>query len=151
MTTNRIDAKVPPHSVYAVLLDAYAYPKWVVGSKRIRGVDPDWPAPGSRFHHTVGAPAVDVDDSSKLLEADEDRRVVLEVRFRPAGVGVVTMELEPTEDGRRTRISMTERPKAGPVHQWWSRPLEALTFVRNQLSLRRLAHLAEQRAMSSPR
>ena len=146
MTTNHADVEASPRDVYDVLLDPYAYAKWVVGSKRVRRVDPNWPAVGARFHHTVGPPGVDINDSSKLLELEENRRVVLEVRFRPAGVAVVAIELEPRDEDRRTHITMTEHPKRGPVRKWWSKPLAAATSLRNVISLRRLARICEQRA-----
>ena len=146
MTTIHADVQASPQDVYAVLIDPYAYAKWVVGSKRVRSVDPNWPAVGARFHHTVGPPGVDIDDSSKLLELEENRRVVLEVRFRPAGVAVVAIELDSRDDDRRTHITMTEQPKSGPVRRWWSKPLAAATSLRNVISLRRLARLCEQRA-----
>ena len=80
------------------------------------------------FHHTVGAPGVDIDDSSKLVELETDRRVVLEVRFRPAGIGVVTLDLERKSEGRRTLVTMTEHPQSGAVRRWWSPALDALTM-----------------------
>jgi uncharacterized protein YndB with AHSA1/START domain len=146
MTTNHIDVDASPHAVYDVLLDAHAYADWVIGSKRVRYVDPEWPAPGARFHHTVGAPGVDIKDSSKLLELDADHRVVLEVRFRPLGTAIVVMDLEPLDDGSRTHITMTENPKSGPVHRLPAFVIAVITSIRNAFSLRRLARLAEQRA-----
>ena len=41
--------------VWSVLSDGWLYPLWVVGASRMRDVDPDWPAVGSRIHHSVGA------------------------------------------------------------------------------------------------
>ena len=146
MTTNHIDIDVPPRAVFAVLMDAYAYPEWVVGTKRVRGTDPDWPAVGARFHHAVGVPGVELKDSSKLLEIEDDRKVLLEVRFRPAGVAIVRIELEPGAGGQRTHVTMNEVPKSGPARTWWSKPLELLIVGRNAWSLRRLAHLCEHRA-----
>ena len=150
MTTNHIDIDVPPSAVFAVLMDAYAYPEWVVGTKRVRGTDPNWPAVGARFHHAVGAPGVELKDSSKLLEVEEDRKVLLEVRFRPAGVAIVRLELEPIAGGGRTHVTMSELPKSGPARKWWSKPLELLTAGRNEWSLRRLARLCEQRERNTP-
>jgi uncharacterized protein YndB with AHSA1/START domain len=148
MSTNRRAVDAPPARVFEVLMDPYAYADWVVGSKRIRRVDDDWPSVGSRFHHTVGAPGVDVHDSSKLLECVRDQRIALEVRFRPLGVGVVTMDLEPIGNGR-TRVTMTEALRHGPMDALWSRPLDWLVHVRNEISLRRLAGLAEVRLTDS--
>ncbi len=144
MTTNRMEVAAPPATVYRVLMDPYAYAEWVVGSKRVRGVDDDWPAPGSRFHHTVGGPGVDIDDSSKLIATEADRRVELEVRFRPVGVGIVTIMLEPIGSDR-TRVTMTEHPKEGAVRHWWSPPLQAITYARNAYALRRLARISARR------
>ena len=45
---------VPPEAVWDVLAEPGSYGYWVVGSKAIRDADPDWPAPGSKFHHTIG-------------------------------------------------------------------------------------------------
>src|SRR3954451_21888989 len=44
----------PPDEVFAVLADARSYGEWVVGSKDVRAADPGFPAPGSRFPHSVG-------------------------------------------------------------------------------------------------
>ena len=41
-----------PDDVLRVLADGWTYANWVVGSSRIRGVDPTWPAPGSRIAHS---------------------------------------------------------------------------------------------------
>ena len=73
--------------------DSYAY--WVVGSKRIRDADASWPAPGSRFHHTVGVGPLTVDDHTESLAADRPRRLVLRANARPLGVAKVEIELEP--------------------------------------------------------
>ena len=49
MAQNEITVGVAPDEMFAVLLDPYAYPKWVVGTRRIREVDRDWPRPATRF------------------------------------------------------------------------------------------------------
>ena len=54
MARNQRDIDAPPERVFAVLADPRCYPEWVVGSKEIRAADPGFPAPGTRFHHTVG-------------------------------------------------------------------------------------------------
>jgi uncharacterized protein YndB with AHSA1/START domain len=145
VTTNAVESKASPHDVYLVLIDARAYPRWVLGAKRVRAVDPTWPAVGARFHHTIGAPTVDIDDSTKIVELVADRRVVLEARFRPLGTAVVTIDLDPLEGGR-TRITMSEAPRSGPIRKWWSIPLATSTGLRNAVSLRRLARLSEHRS-----
>ena len=67
-TSRQIDAS--PAAVFAVLVNPETYPKWLVGADRIRGVDPDWPAIGSKFHHVVGFGPFKIADSTR---ADRDR------------------------------------------------------------------------------
>src|SRR4029079_17386931 len=86
---NSINVHADADAVFDVLDNAYAYPRWCVGTRRIRAVDPDWPAVGSRFHHAVGSAAGELHDSSKVLERDRPNRIVLEVRLRPACVAQV--------------------------------------------------------------
>src|SRR4051794_7870103 len=113
MSRNSISVSAPPEAVFAVLDDAYAYPGWVVGTRRIRRVDPDWPAVGSRFHHAVGTAAGELHDSSKVLERVAPDRLVLEVRFRPTGVASV--EIDVTRDGDCSVVTLAESPTSGPV------------------------------------
>ena len=137
VVSTEIDATA--EEIFAVLADGYAYDDWVVGAKQIRHVDPDWPAVGSKFHHEIGVGPIDVRDSSKVLDADPPRRLLLEVRFRPAGVATVEMTMEPLDHGR-TKVVMVETPECGPA-----RSLALLTsmmlFVRNEWSLHRLKRL----------
>ena len=61
----------PPSAVYDVLADPETYPDWLVGADHMRGVDPDFPNPGSKFEHSVGpGGALTVDDETESLEAD---------------------------------------------------------------------------------
>ena len=145
MSTNRIDVDAAPRQVFAVLTDPYAYVDWVLGAKRVRDVDPDWPAPGSRFHHAVGAAGVEVKDSTKIVRIEPDRLLELEARFRPLGQAIVKLELEPLDGGQRTRVSMLEEPK-GKVPQPFAFLLDVATSARNALSLRTLARLSRERA-----
>ena len=47
MARTSIHVSAPPEAVFAVLSDPYTYEHWVVGCKRIRGVEGDWPQPGA--------------------------------------------------------------------------------------------------------
>ena len=49
MSRNEVMVSATPEEVFDVLDDAYAYPKWVVGTRRVRAVDPEWPAVGSQL------------------------------------------------------------------------------------------------------
>jgi hypothetical protein len=136
MSANTRDMAVTPHDVFTVLLDPWAYPLWVVGTKRVRGVDDTWPAEGSRFYHAVGAGPAELKDSSRLLEIDVPRRMVLEVRFRPVGTAIVELDVEPAPNG--CRVTLTEQPLRGPVDWLWGVPLNRLVGLRNAVSLGRL-------------
>ena len=70
MATNERFMPVPPEAVWDALADAGGYGYWVVGSSEIRDADPHWPAPGSRFHHTVGIRPLRVSDHTESLEAE---------------------------------------------------------------------------------
>jgi hypothetical protein len=146
---NSISIGAAPEDVYAVLNDAASYPHWVVGAKRLRGIDPGWPRVGTRFHHQIGAGPLTLDDSSKILRKRKNREVDLEVRFRPVGVATVQLRLRPQQRGRATLVTMKERATRGPAGWIWSWPLNAAIGARNAWSLRRLRRLVESRATSS--
>jgi hypothetical protein len=67
MARNDIVVGVAPDEMFTLLLDPYAYPKWVVGTRRVREVDRDWPSVGARFHHTVGVGPFSTRDSTRML------------------------------------------------------------------------------------
>src|SRR4051795_2573218 len=99
---------VAPEAVWSVLADPAGYGYWVVGSKAIRDADAEWPAPGARFHHTVGLGPLTVSDHSESLEAEPPRRLRIRVRALPFLVASVTIELEPGHGG--TTVTMVEHP-----------------------------------------
>jgi len=142
MARNSIRTHAEPDAVFDVLDDACAYPRWVVGARRVRGVDPSWPAVGSRFHHALGTPAGELHDSSKVLEHDRPRRLVLEVRFRPAGVARVEIDVVPEAGG--ATIVMKETPISGPLAKLPQLLVAPLLRLRNALSLQRLRHEVER-------
>ena len=117
MTTIARFMPVPPTAVWAALADAGSYGYWVVGSKLIRDADPDWPAVGSRFHHTIGFGPFTVEDHTEAIESEPGRRLVLRAKGRPVLTARVTLDLHPEDGG--TRVEMAERPErrvraAGP-------------------------------------
>ena len=142
MSRNSISISAPPDAVFDVLDDACAYPRWVVGARRIRRVDPAWPSAGSKFHHAIGNAATELHDSSKVLERDRPHRIALEVRFRPTGVAVVEIDVAPSADG--SVVTLTESPTGGwvsHVPRWLTDPLLG---ARNAVSLQRLRHAVEE-------
>jgi uncharacterized protein YndB with AHSA1/START domain len=148
MATNERFMPVPPEAVWDVLASPGSYGYWVVGSKVIRDADADWPAPGTRFHHTVGAGPVKVSDHTESVEAERPRRLRIKAKARPLGTAYVTMEME-REDGG-TRVRMVENP-AGFTSFLILNPLvHLLTRGRNAESLMRLEELALRRAGAVP-
>jgi uncharacterized protein YndB with AHSA1/START domain len=146
MARNSISTHAGPESVFAVLDDPYAYPRWVVGTRRVRKVDPTWPAVGSRFHHAIGTALGELHDSSKVLIRERPSRMVLEVRFRPTGIAQVEMRVLPRGSG--STIVMDETPTGGPFAFLPRLITDPLLTLRNALSLRRLRHEVERSAKS---
>lgn len=131
---------VPPAAVWAALADPAGYGFWVVGSKAIRAADREWPAPGSKFHHTVGVGPLKVSDHTESLEAQPPYLLSMRARARPLGTARVILELTPQDGG--TLVRMTERPE-GPAALLALNPLiHLLTKARNAESLVRLETLA---------
>jgi uncharacterized protein YndB with AHSA1/START domain len=142
---NDILVKARPADVFEVLTDAHAYGFWVVGAKKVRGHDHSWPRRGSRFHHTVGVGPATLEDNSKVLNIEQDRRLVLEARVRPFGTAVVDIELQPKRRGKATKVTMRETANRGPLARVWNPALDALTYARNIVALQRLKRLVEAR------
>jgi uncharacterized protein YndB with AHSA1/START domain len=140
LNEDTVDAPLPV--VWGILADPPTYEEWVVGNKRIRRHDPAWPEPGTEFHHTVGFGPVAVSDKTVALEAIPPRRLVMQVRALPVGVGIVTFELE--VDGSGTRVRMREKAESGPA-KLLAPIVDRLVHVRNAETLRRLRRCAEAR------
>lgn len=141
--TTTIDAT--PEQVFDVLLDAWTYKDWVVGADEIRAVDPEWPAVGSKFHHTVGVGPAKTDDNTKVIAVDPPRRLVLEARARPAGVAHVEFLVEANDEGGST-ITIEEHPIDGPTTAIPDAITDVGLKLRNVETLRRLRNLVEERA-----
>jgi uncharacterized protein YndB with AHSA1/START domain len=144
LTTIAIDVAASPEEVFDVLDDAGAYPRWVVGTRRIRRVDDAWPAVGSRFFHAVGVAPAEIHDWSRVCVRDRPRRLVLEVRFWPTGTACVTIAVEPTPTG--ARVTLGETPTAGPAALVPAAVAGPVLWCRNRLSLHRLRRVLERRA-----
>jgi uncharacterized protein YndB with AHSA1/START domain len=143
MSRNSVEVAAAPELVFDVLDDAYAYPRWVVGTRRIRRVDADWPSAGSAFHHAVGVPGAELHDASTVIDRDRPHRMLLEVRFRPTGVASVDITVAPTTTG--SAITLEEHPKSGPFARLPRLLTEPSLHLRNFWSLRRLRAEIERR------
>ena len=131
-------------AVFAVLVDPHTYPAWLVGNSEVRAVDDDWPRPGSRFHHSVGAWPFTLSDSTRLLDIEPGRLLRLDVRARPLIHATATFRLV-GEEGR-TVVSLEEEPALRFIGNLVRPLLDPLTHVRNHASLRRLASFVEDGA-----
>ena len=131
---------VAPAAVWEALADPATYGFWVVGSKMIRDADPDWPAPGSRFHHTIAVGPFTVSDHTESLQAQAPSRLQIRAKGRPLGSARVTLEMTPRDGGTLVRI--TEHPD-GPTAILNLNPfVHVFTKARNAESLMRLEELA---------
>ncbi len=126
----------PCAEVFDALADPRTYPDWLVGASRIRAVDDDWPAVGSRFHHRVGIGRATIADTTKVLAIEPTRMLRLAVRARPLVSAVVTFELVGEHD--RCIVTMEEEPAVRAIGNLVRPLLDPMTHVRNHLSLKRL-------------
>ena len=130
-----------PEDVFRVFEDGWLFPSWVVGASRMRSVDEDWPAPGSRLHHSVGTWPALLDDNTEVLEYEPPRRFVLQARGWPVGEARVTLEVKPFRGGSLVRIE--EHASSGPATLVPTPLMDVAIRLRNAETLQRLAYLAE--------
>jgi carbon monoxide dehydrogenase subunit G len=139
--THRVAAS--PAEVWSVLADGWQYATWVVGACRIRSVEPDWPAPGTKVHHSFGIWPLVINDDTTVVSATPEQELVLNAKGWPAGEATVRLVLTP--DGTGTVLTVQEDATAGPG-RLLPKPLRQLGVLpRNRESLRRLGFLAEGR------
>jgi uncharacterized protein YndB with AHSA1/START domain len=128
----------PPERCFEVLSDPRSYAYWVVGSREIRAADPDWPAPGSKFHHTV---AGGLEDHTVVEEVEPNRRLRLRARARPFGTAFVTVTMSSQNGGSLLRLE--EEPADTLTRLAFNPVLDRLLHARNVGSIERLKELAE--------
>lgn len=134
-----IDA--PVARVWDVLADGWTYANWVVGAAHIRDVDPEWPAVGSRLHHTTGCWPLVISDHTEVVRLEPERLLVLKPHLWLFGRGVVTLRLRPLGPDR-TEVTMGEDFDRGPVRWAMVKVNDLLLHRRNVEALRRLSDLA---------
>jgi hypothetical protein len=137
------DTTATRQQVWDVLADGWTYSQWVVGNTRMRAVDPPWPEPGSKIHHTIGVWPIVLNDETEVESATPIEELVLHAKGRPFGGARITLRLYDTLDG--CRIEMAEVPLGGPLNLLPRRVALALAYPRNRECLARLAALAERR------
>lgn len=144
MSENQRMINASPDAVWQVLADGWLYPVWVVGATRMRDVDADWPAQGSRIHHSAGVWPVIVNDETTVESVEPQRRLRLRAKGWPLGEADVVIELEPAGTGTNVRI--LEDAATGPGKLVPKVVRTPLMKWRNSETLRRLAFVAEGRA-----
>jgi uncharacterized protein YndB with AHSA1/START domain len=131
---------VPPEAVWDVLADPAGYGYWVVGSKEIRDAEPGFPAPGTKFHHTIGFGPLTLSDHTEVLAAERPAFLCLRAKGRPIGTAQVVLRMTPVDGG--TSVEIVENPD-GPFTPLKYNPLlQVATRIRNAESLMRLEELA---------
>jgi uncharacterized protein YndB with AHSA1/START domain len=141
-TTTRL-VEATPTQVWDVLADGWLYPLWVVGASRMREVDEEWPAQGTRIHHSVGSWPVLIDDHTEVLDVQPGTMLSLRARAWPTGEATVTIHLRPA--GAGTEVVLEEDATSGPAVLVPKRLRDVSLRWRNVEALRRLAFVAERR------
>jgi len=134
----------PASAVWAVIADGWTFSSWVVGTARIRAVDPGWPRPGSLMHHSFGTWPLLLNDQTHVVREEEGRLLELTARGWPAGEARVQIEIRP--EGDRCTVLLTEDAVSGPGALIPPVVRQPLIALRNRETLRRLAMLAEGKA-----
>jgi uncharacterized protein YndB with AHSA1/START domain len=142
--TVKYDTTASRQQVWDVMADGWRYSQWVVGNSRMRAVDRNWPAPGSKIHHTIGVWPLVINDETEVESWEPMRELVLRAKTRPFGGARITMRLFDTDDGG-CRIEMAEVPVGGPLSLVPRRLALAFAWPRNRECTARLAALAERR------
>lgn len=130
-----------PDDVFRVLADGWLFPSWVVGASRMRDVAEEWPAPGSRLHHSFGVWPALIDDATEVVAYDPPRRLVLTAKGWPLGEARVDIQVKPHPEGCLVRIQ--EEAVAGPGSLVPRPVMDVALQLRNAETLHRLAYLAE--------
>ena len=132
-----------PQRVWDVLSDGWLYPLWVVGASRMREVEDEWPAVGSKLHHSVGVWPALIDDSTEVTDCEPLQLLALRARAWPLGEAAVRLTI--SNAGASTRVVLQEDAISGPG-KVVPAPVRAPGLKwRNTEALRRLAFIAERR------
>jgi len=133
-----------PADVFAVLVDPDSYPHWLVGADRIRDVDSDWPAIGTKFHHVVGFGPLKIADDTEVIAIEDGRMLQLKVRARPLVSAVATFRV--VGDASRCVVTLEEEPAIKSIGNLVRPLLDPTVHMRNHRSLERLAAVVAKRS-----
>jgi hypothetical protein len=130
--------------VWDVLADGRSYAEWVLGTRNIRDVDPDWPGQGAEIRYAVGIGRWTFEDITTVRLAEPGRRLELEAHAGRLGTARVSIVLLPWGESQ-TVVILDEHPLSGPGARWHSIMVEALLRLRNERMLRSLTRVVYQR------
>jgi uncharacterized protein YndB with AHSA1/START domain len=130
-----------PQEVWSVLADGWTYASWVVGTSRVRAVDPSWPQTGSNLHHSFGLWPLLINDRTDVLECVPEKELLLKARGWPTGEATVRITITPQAGGQSV-VSIREDATSGPAVLIPKAVRQAITVPRNREALRRLGMLA---------
>jgi carbon monoxide dehydrogenase subunit G len=136
---NEIEIAAPPDRVWAVLADPENFDDWVVGAQNVRDADANWPAVGSKLHHSSGVGPLTIDDETQVEISNSPTQLVLLAKVGAAGKFRITLDLRATAAG--TTLWMHEEAVAGLADHVPG--TDSAVHVRNDISLERLKGLAE--------
>jgi len=142
-TNSRLMEGVDADAVFEVLRDGRSYGEWVVGTRKIRKVDPDWPRAGSAIHYTIGYFPFRKDDQTTVVAYQPDRVLALEARAWPAGAASILLTVQGRGSG--TVVCIEEKPSRGLAKLLHNPVLDGVIKVRNVETLRRLELQARRR------
>lgn len=148
LNTRQCDG-LTPVDVFRVLGDGWTYADWVVGTRKIRAVEPGWPALGTSIHYTVGHLPVRKDDRTTVVGCDAPGRLTLEAHAWPMGSVHIELCVDATPGG--CTVSIEETPKKGLLKTVDNPLVDLAIKVRNVETLRRLEKKARLLAEQAPR
>jgi Polyketide cyclase / dehydrase and lipid transport len=144
VAVNRRFVPYSPAAVFAVLGDGHSYERWVVGTTKIRSVEPGWPAAGTRLQYQLGRSPARKDDETRSVHYQPDTLLELEAVGRPFGTVRIEFWIEPVRGG--ALVTLTEHANKGLARLLLRNKLvDLLIWLRNLETLRRL-----QREIGSP-
>ena len=134
--------------VWNVIADGWTYSQWVVGNSRMRAVDADWPAAGSRIQHSIGVWPVLVNDVTEAQDCRPLEELVLLASAGVFGRARIFLRLSDTPTGG-CLIEMAEVPVGRPMRWVPDQLALAAVIPRNRECTLRLAAIAERRTTTS--
>ncbi len=142
MTLRNVLVEARPAEVWKVLADGRSYAKWVVGTRAVDSVDPDWPAVGTSLRYTAGVGPLRVSDVTTVRVSEPPERLEMEAHLR---IMTVRISVEVRPWGDQTLVIVDEHPLRGSSLVFENPITEILLTMRNRLMLNRLATTVRQR------